>query len=827
MGTSTRHPTVSFSAWPSMGMLLGVACVVFASTWASISLAALFDRVAPIWFTNAFVLAFLLRREATGTASILKVAFGANVLADLVVGDGPSAALFLSACNTVELSLALWGLRRDRGPGFDLSRAGTCLRFALWGVGAGCAVGAVLAATWLAVTQGADPFVVCQRWFTADSLGLMVVTPLLVSLRRQDVPAWGEWRRLGETAVVLLLVSAVALLVFTQDRYPILFLSTPPIVFMAFLFGFAAAAAGIAVTVLVATAMTLANSGPFALIPDSSTTEQIFLLQLYLAALVVTALPAAASLAGRRRWETDLQEALHKAETGKRAKAAFLATMSHEIRTPLTATIGMSELLLRQPLDDRSHRCAEAIEASSRQLLAIVDDILDFLRARERRLTLRPVDFSLPALVEEVRALFEPTAIDKGLAFEAGTAPDASVWLHADASRLRQILIKLVGNGLKFTAEGRVKLDAETRDDGRGGIELYIRVADSGIGVPGDRIDAMFDPFSQANATFAREHDGTGLGLAISRELVRLMDGEIGCVPNPQGGSVFWFKVPVTAGSPPMESCSVPPRALDILLAEDVLLNQELITEVLERHGHRVTVADNGLALLGRCATRRFDVLLVDIQMPLMDGEEAISRLRASDDPNRETPAIALTANVMEADHERFLRVGMHRTLTKPVAWPKLIDALNEVVESPAVTDAKALSPTEDVFQATAATIPPEVANFPSAPALDDQPVLDTALIAALSRELPPGRFDALAARALREAAANLPLFTKLDDEARSRLAHRLKGTCGSFGLASLAQTASTLEHVADANAIRAFDQALQATAEALDIALDPQPILA
>ena len=817
------------SGSPPTGVLLAVAAVVFASAWASISLAGASDRVAPIWFANAFVLAFLLKREA-GTVEVLGAAFAANVLANVVAGDGLPAGFVLSACNTVELSVALWGLRRDRGPELDLSQARVCLRFGLWGALAGTAVAGLPAAAWLALAQGADPFAVWHRWVAADALGLMVLTPLLVSARRRDLPAWGDWRGLGQAVGVLLLVGALALLVFAQDRYPLQFLTTPVIVFVAFVFGFATAAAGIALTALVAVGMTLTHSGPVALIPDSSTAEHVFLLQLYLATLVVTALPAAASLAGRRRFEAALQDALDRAKTGERVKATFLATMSHEIRTPLTASLGMTELLARQPLDERSRRCAEAIEGSGRQLLAIVDDILDYLRASERRLTLRPVDFSLPGLIEEVRTLFEPMAVDKGLALEMRVAPDALDWLRVDAARLRQILINLVGNGLKFTRSGWVRFDARTGDDGRGGVELHVHVADSGIGVPESQIDRIFDPFSQANATFAREHGGPGLGLAISRELARLMGGEIGCVSGGEGGgSTFWVRVPVAVASPPAAGPSpVPSRPLDILLAEDVLLNQELIVEVIERHGHRVAVVDNGLELLERCATRRFDVLLVDIQMPLMDGEEAIRRLRASDGPNRTTPAIALTANVMEADHERFLRVGMQRTLTKPIAWPTLVTALNGVAGSPGAAGGEPSSQSTPLAAITAAstgaetdsTVDPAPDPAPLGP--NDRDLLDQGLIEALRRSLPAGRFDALVARVLREAAAKLPLLASLDEEARCRLAHRLKGTCGSFGLAALARAADALERAAGedgvAVAIKVYETALWATADILDV---------
>ncbi len=780
---------------PSWTLIL-VGLAVFALAWGGIGLTMFGGQVASIWLANALLLAVLLRHDERAWPGVFLTGFVAGVAADLLVGGASvPAALILPACNALEVAVAAYGLRRWRQGRLDLSVASDLAAFALLAGLVAPALTAAAAAGYMAIALGVGFVDVWTTWFPADALGILIVTPLLLTVRGRDVRALITdrlvWPLLGTVAAVL----AIAGGVFVQGQYPLLFLAFPAAVFAALAFGSLGAAAAVAAVSLVAIPATLAGMGPLALIDDAGPQGRVLLLQAYLAVLVLTTLPVAAVLAGHRRLETRLQAALEGAKAGERAKANFLAVMSHEIRTPLTGVIGTTDLLVRQDLPPKARRYARSIHNSGRQLLALVDDILDFLRLGEDRLSLHEADFSLAETLGEIEAILGPSALDKGLTLNVRVDANGIDRLRADPTRLKQILFNLAGNGLKFTREGGVEVRARVEGE-EGALCLRVAVQDTGIGVPPDKQALLFEPFAQADGTLAREHDGAGLGLAICQKLVDLMGGKIGFESTPGAGSRFWFEVPVRAGDEAAAHEArphAPTRGLKILLAEDVPLNQELITEVLRDGGHHVVVAENGAALLERAEERRFDCLLVDIQMPVLDGEEAVRRLRAAEGPNRATPAVALTANVMEQDHARFLAAGMDTVLTKPIVWPELFDALRRLT-APA-------------------------GGRPEAPASTN--ALNDAFIEALAGTIPPGRLDGFLDKALveaRAAAADFAAGPSIDS--RRRLAHRMKGTCRNFGLAAIGDAAEALEEVGTEDVpperLEAFKAAVERTARAL-----------
>jgi signal transduction histidine kinase/DNA-binding response OmpR family regulator len=382
----------------------------------------------------------------------------------------------------------------------------------------------------------------------------------------------------------------------------------------------------------------------------------------------------------------EAEEARRQAEAADRTKTDFLAAMSHEIRTPMTGVLGMADLLAAEPLSERQRRHVEGIRTSGRHLLAVINDILDFSRIEAGRLELERVDFALTEVLERVRQLTAPQATERGLELGFVLDEHSPPVIRGDPTRLQQVLLNLVGNGLKFTHRGGVTVHLTHSMEGDGRVRFRFEVRDTGIGMTPEQVAGLFRPFTQADRSTVRRYGGSGLGLAISRRLVEAMGGAIGVESAPGQGSRFWFEAPFEVGDVvavaeriALRPATVPP--LRILLAEDIALNQEIITEMLRQYGHQVVVAANGAEAVELAARERFDLVLMDVQMPVMDGVEATRRIRRLPPPAGAVPVIALTANVMASEQARYLGAGMERCLTKPLVWPDLLAALAAVAD--------------------------------------------------------------------------------------------------------------------------------------------------
>ena len=369
----------------------------------------------------------------------------------------------------------------------------------------------------------------------------------------------------------------------------------------------------------------------------------------------------------RRRAE-ELRLAKEAAEQADQAKGRFLANMSHEIRTPMAGVLGLIGLLRRTGMSAQQADYAELIESSAASLLRLLDDILDFSKIDAGELVLERAPFDLKSTMRQIVELLRFTAGSHDTELDLDFGDGVPEWVWGDAGRLRQVLTNLIGNAVKFTTAGTVDVEARQLADGR----LRFAVRDTGIGIPAESQGRLFGLFSQADSSTSRRFGGSGLGLAICRRIVEQMGGEIGFESTLGEGSTFWFVLaldPVTSTEPALPAKAAPRptgRRHRILVAEDNLINQLVLVQQLTAMGHDVVAAHNGLGALEAMESGGFDLVLMDCQMPELDGYEATRRIRELPDPKGRIPIVAVTAHVMQADLDRCLAVGMDDYLTKP-----------------------------------------------------------------------------------------------------------------------------------------------------------------
>ena len=401
-----------------------------------------------------------------------------------------------------------------------------------------------------------------------------------------------------------------------------------------------------------------------------------------------------------RRQASAIEDARAAAEAANTAKSNFLAAMSHEIRTPMNGILGMAQSLKAADLSEADRERVGIILDSGRSLLLIVNDVLDFSKIDAGKFDISPAPNDIARTIDGVVRLFEPQALEKDITVSITHAPDLARGLIYDAQRVRQCVGNLLSNAIKFTPQGRINITLSSRAAGDGDVMVAVQIRDTGIGMTPDVQEKLFQPFTQADSTIARKYGGTGLGLAISLRLAELMGGGIAVESAAGAGSTFTltFRAKVQAmfesvPAPATEPVRPTPKSLHglrVLVTDDIQVNRDVLKHFLAPHGCLISEAVNGQEALDQLAAGDFDLVLLDIHMPVMDGKEAIRHIRASSAPWRNIPVIAVTAHAMPGDREKLIAIGMTDYLSKPIEKQTLLARMSAAIGLAAPEDAVA-----------------------------------------------------------------------------------------------------------------------------------------
>jgi len=535
----------------------------------------------------------------------------------------------------------------------------------------------------------------------ANWVGYVLLTPIFLILTRD------RWRPAGSKSDqrknrlrylgALTLYAAVVWLVFGQTRIPTLFLLPLALLAVAYTTTLALVALCLLATSLVAMYATISGYGPVVIYPGTAM-DHLFVTQVILGMLTASCLPIAAMMAEHSQLKQSLLAARLDAEAASQAKSNFLAVVSHEVRTPLNGILGMAQIMSASPLEPAQAERLKVVRRSGEMLLSILNDVLDLAKIEAGRIELESLEFELGQTLAATVECFTPLASVKGVRFESDISAAEGLY-RGDPTRVRQIVSNLVSNALKFTETGSVSLCA-TYSDGL----LRLSVADTGIGIPADKVDQLFSRFFQADQSTTRRFGGTGLGLAICRDLASLMGGDIEVRSEFGAGSTFTAVLPLPrlgdAPTTTLEETSTQDAlggTLKVLAAEDNITNQMVLRAMLESFGLAVTIVENGVEAIEAWDRSAWDLILMDVQMPIMDGPEATREIRAREAATGRprTPIIALTADNMSHQIKQHLASGMDLHVAKPIEAGDLFRKIVKATEIAAAAEPSgaALSP--------------------------------------------------------------------------------------------------------------------------------------
>ncbi len=779
-------PGRSSTSQPSLVLLLVVALAYFSSGVLALELTETFDNVAALWPAGAILLAVLLRHEPAAWPALALSGAIADGACSLVNGVGIAPAVGFALIDVGEVLLFATLLRRLGGQERCITMMRGAAMFALLALllpaGSATAAGALLA------YLGQGPFVQAwTTWYASEVLGLLLISPFLLSWSEPGF--WrGQWARsVLEVGLLAVLMLTAAVLIFGYRNAFFPYLAFPVLLLATFRCGLRGGSTATLVLAVVAVAFTVNGRGSFMYVNSGAGTAELMLhLQLYLAMALLSTLPVAVVLAERQATMRGLRAAKEAAEASDRAKSEFLATMGHETRTPITAILGMADLLARTDLPANEKSYVQTIRTSGWHLLAIINDVLDYTRSEAGRLRLEQVQFFLPDLLEEVRSLAAPQAAQHGLELRFDAHEDLPAVLQGDPARLRQILLNLINNGLKFTHEGGVTVRVRQKPAAGQAVRLRLEVQDTGIGMTAEQVAGLFQAFSQVDRSLTRRYGGIGLGLAISKRLVAAMGGTIGVESTPNKGSLFWFEVELERGAVHEQVVHDPERIppCRLLVVDDVAINRELLVQMLGPYGHEITCAANGEEAVELVQHGQFDLVLMDVQMPVLDGIQATRRIRQLPSPAGDVPVVALTASIVADEHQHCLDAGMDSVLTKPVDWDKLFALLARYSR----TEPSAGPPL---------TEPGEQDQAGGSPAISTElSLIDREKLEVIRSRLPAAAWTEFVQRGIVNAERSCEWLKTLppSSEELRREAHSLKGASGSFGLREISRMAALIE---------------------------------